>query len=292
VFSAKWIEVMTRSNISINVLINSVLTFIVSSFFIVIAYADGVMLPKVPDKENFKVFLLAGQSNMAGRGEITKADRTINPQVLMLAKDGSWQYAVDPIHYDKPVAGAGLARSFAIELAKQDKDITIGLIPAAVGGSPIAAWEPGAYFEKTDSHPYDDAISRAKRAMQDGTLSGILWHQGEADAKPDKWPVYKDKLIALTERFRKDLDAPEVPFIIGQLGRFEAKPWTEERTRINQAHAEAATEIKYAGFVSSFGLTSKADNSHFNTKSLHEFGKRYARRYLQVVNEGDDSMFH
>ena len=283
---------MTRSTTSISVLITGTLTFIVSVFFTVATYAEGVILPKVPDKENFKVFLLAGQSNMSGRGEVTDDDRTVHPRVLMLAKDGSWQFAVDPVHYDKKVAGTGLARSFAIELASQDENITIGLVPAACGGSPIATWEPGAYFEKTDSHPYDDAIARTKRAMQDGTLSGILWHQGESDSKPDNWPVYKDKLVTLAARFRKDLDAPEIPFIIGQLGRFEAKPWTEERSKINVAHIEAATEIKYAGFVSSFGLTSKDDNTHFNTESLHEFGKRYARRYLQVVNEGEDSMFH
>jgi hypothetical protein len=283
---------MTRSTTSIAVLFTGILTSIVSVFFTVTTYADGIMLPDVPEKENFRVFLLAGQSNMAGRGEVTDDDRKIHPRVLMLAKDGSWQFAVDPVHYDKKIAGAGLARSFAIELASQDEDITIGLIPAACGGSPIAMWEPGAYFDKTDSHPYDDAIARAKRAMQDGTLSGILWHQGESDSKPDNWPVYKDKLVALAARFRKDLDSPDVPFIIGQLGRFEAKPRTEERSNINAAQIEAAKEIKHAGFVSSFGLTSKDDNTHFNTESLHEFGKRYALRYLQVVDDDDDSMFH
>ena len=31
-----------------------------------------------------------------------------------------------------------------------------------------------------------------------------------------------------------------------------------------------------------------ADNKHFDTESLHEFGQRYARRYLQVVSEGKE----
>ena len=243
-------------------------------------------LPTIPDKEDFKLFLLAGQSNMAGRGEVTDEDLKIHPRVLMLAKDGRWQYAVDPIHYDKKVAGVGLGKSFAIELAERDEKITIGLVPAACGGSSITKWEPGAYFEKTDSYPYDDAIARTRRAMENGTLSGILWHQGESDSNEKMAPIYKDKLVELVNRFRKDLDADEVPFIIGQLGKFEGKPWKEERFKINQAHIAAAEEIPFAGFVSSWGLTSKADNTHFNTKSLHEFGLRYARRYLQVVNEG------
>jgi len=248
---------------------------------------------RVPDdKQEFLVFLLAGQSNMAGRGEVTEEDLEIHPRVLMLAKDGSWQPAVDPIHYDKKIAGTGLAKSFALMLAKVNENVTIGLVPAACGGSPIATWEPGAYYEKTDSHPYDDAIARTRKAMESGTLNGILWHQGEADAKPETSAVYKDKLVALAERFRKDLEAPDAPFIIGQLGRFDGKEWTEDRHRINEAHIAATEEIPLAGFVSSFGLTSKEDNTHFNTESLHEFGRRYALRYLQVVREGEVDEMH
>lgn len=66
--------------------------------------------PTPPDSDNFLIFLLAGQSNMAGRGKITEQDREIHPRILMQARDGSWQYAVDPVHYDKKRAGAGSAR--------------------------------------------------------------------------------------------------------------------------------------------------------------------------------------
>jgi hypothetical protein len=249
------------------------------------AQADDAPAPAPPDKENFRIFLLAGQSNMAGRGEISDVDLKIHPRILMLAKDGSWQHAVDPIHYDKKIAGAGLAKSFAIELVQRDEEITIGLVPAACGGSPISTWEPGAYFEKTDSHPYDDAIARTKRATQDGTLTGILWHQGEADSRPERSAVYQHKLAGLIQRLRDDLNAPDIPFVIGQLGQFPGKPWSEGRHTINEAHIAVATEIPMTGFVSSTGLTSKDDNTHFNTKSLHKFGQRYAQTYLQITKQ-------
>jgi hypothetical protein len=249
------------------------------------AYAESPGQPKVPDKENFKIFLLAGQSNMAGRGDLAEADPAINPRVLMLTKDGSWQYAMDPVHYDKPIAGVGLARSFAATLVEKNEDVIIGLVPSAIGGSPIATWEPGAYHERTNTHPYDDAIARAKRAMQDGTLAGILWHQGEGDSGPAKSAVYEDKLIALVERFRNDLGVPDVPFIIGQLGQFEGKPWSPGRHVVNEAQIAVAKKVPHAGFVSSDGLTSKEDNTHFNSKSLHEFGERYAQIYLRVIGQ-------
>lgn len=242
--------------------------------------------PVIPDSDHFQVFLLAGQSNMAGRGAVGEADREIHPRVLMLAKDGTWQYAVDPVHYDKNRAGAGLGRSFALELVKRNPDITVGLVPAACGGSPISSWEPGAYHTPTDSHPYDDAIERTKRAMESGHLAGILWHQGESDSGPERASHYKERLIELIGRFRADLDAPTVPFLIGQLGQFEAKPWTDGRRQVNQAQIEVAGEVPYSGFVSSLGLTSMGDNTHFNTDSLHEFGRRYAERYLEITVEG------
>lgn len=271
--------------------LNLVIAVLLAGVFALDTFADDAA-PTLPGKENFQVFLLTGQSNMAGRGEVTETDRETHPRVLMLAKDLSWQYAVDPIHYDKKIAGAGLAKSFALELVKRDPDITIGLVPAACGGSHIAHWEPGVYYDKTDSHPYDDAISRTQRATQDGTLAGILWHQGEGDSSPTLAAVHKDKLVELAARLRSDLDAPDVPFIIGQLGQFEGKPWKPGRYVVNDAHIAAAEEIPHAGFVSSDGLTSKADNTHFNTESLHEFGQRYAHKYLQVVEEGRSTGSH
>ena len=61
---------------------------------------------------------------------------------------------------------------------------------------------------------------------------------------------------------------------------------------VNQAHIEVAQEIPNGGFVSSDGLTSKGDKTHFNAESLHEFGQRYARKYLQVVAEGHRTDLH
>ena len=139
---------------------------------------------KLPPKENFHLFLLAGQSNMAGRGKVADEDREVHPRVLAWTKDGTWQPAVDPLHWDKSVAGVGLGKSFALALAAENEDVTIGLIPTACGGSPISSWQPLGYHAQTKSHPYDDALKRAQQAMQDGTLKGILWHQGESDCKP------------------------------------------------------------------------------------------------------------
>lgn len=246
--------------------------------------AQDQLTIKLPAKENFHLFLLAGQSNMAGRGKVAEEDKKINPRVLAQSKDGKWVPAVDPIHYDKGAAGVGPAKSFALIVAEKNPDITIGLVPTACGGSSVSVWEPGKFFNQTKSKPYDDAITRIKLAMKDGTLKAILWHQGESDCNKNA-AKYKEKLKALINRFRKELDAPNLPFIIGQLGQFPKRPWNENTKLINEAHISLEKEMPNVYFVSAEGLTCKTDNIHFNAESQREFGKRYAETYLKTLKK-------
>lgn len=239
----------------------------------------------LPPKEKFHLFLLVGQSNMAGRGVVTPADNQPHPRVLMLNKAGEWAPATDPLHFDKPAAGVGLGRTFAADIAAASApDVVIGLIPCAVGGSPIDAWKPGFYYQPTQSHPWDDALRRAKLALSAGTLKGILWHQGESDANRDLAAGYAAKLAALITAFRTELAAPAVPFVVGQLGQFDGKPWTEFTTLVDHAHRELPLKVARTAFVPSDGLKDKGDKTHFDSASYREFGHRYARAYLQLAN--------
>lgn len=235
----------------------------------------------------YQLFLLAGQSNMAGRGVVAEEDRVAYPNILALNREGEWAPAIDPIHFDKPIAGVGPGRSFAIALVEKQPEVTIGLIPAAVGGSPISSWEPGALDQATNTHPYDDAMERARIAMQSGELKAILWHQGESDSNEERAPQYKEKLITLIARLRTDLGNEDLPVLLGQLGQFSEKPWDEWRRMVNDTHIEVAQEVDDVYFVSSEGLSHKGDTLHFSASAEREFGRRYARTYLDDVMQSD-----
>jgi len=224
----------------------------------------------------YDLYLLIGQSNMAGRGAVEAIDKAPHPNVFMLTKDGQWRPAVEPIHFDKPKRiGTGPGLAFGKAMASVDTDARIGLIPSAVGGSTISAWQAGGYYKRTKVHPYDDAIARTKVAMQHGELKAILWHQGEYDSNPKKVPLYKDALIKLAADLRRDLDTPDVPFIVGGLGEFIAtrRPESVQITAILKA---APNFMDNTAFVSAQGLTDKGDNLHFNTQSYRTLGERYA----------------
>lgn len=248
-------------------------------------FAAGVFAqtPALPPKERFHLFLLVGQSNMAGRGAVAAHDKVPHARVLTLNKGGEWVPAIDPIHFDKPAAvGVGLGRTFGIEVAEATPGVTIGLIPCAVGGSPIDAWQPGVFYPPTKSHPWDDAMKRARLALQSGTLKGILWHQGESDSNAALAPKYERRLHDLIARFRTELQAPEVPFVVGQLGKFVDTPWSHFKTQIDAVHRDLPRKVPHTGYVSSEGLDHKGDNVHFDAGSYRELGRRYAKAYLQI----------
>ena len=239
--------------------------------------------PHSPD--GMDLYLLIGQSNMAGRGRIKPEDLETTKNLYTLNKEGEWTLARAPLHFDKPaVVGTGLGKTFGLCMLEKQPSRQIGLIPCAVGGSPIDAWQPGAYYKPTRSYPYDDAIRRAKAAMQSGELKGILWHQGESDCKPGLAEVYEQKLHSLVERLREELDAPLVPFVVGQMGQFDERPWDSWKKQVDQAHRTLPKKISATAFVSSDGLKHKGDVVHFDSASYRELGRRYsaAIQWLQA----------
>jgi hypothetical protein len=238
---------------------------------------------KLPPKPKFQLFLLVGQSNMAGRGAVEDQDRTPHPRVLMLNKAGEWVPATDPLHFDKPAAGVGLGTSFGKVVAEANPGVTVGLIPCAVGGSPIDAWKPGVFYPPTKSHPWDDAIRRAKLALEAGELKGILWHQGESDSNDKLAPGYAAKLDDLIARLRKELDASNVPFLAGQMGVFADNPWSDAKKVVDGAHQQLPARVPRTAFVSAEGLKHKGDKVHFDSPSLRMFGQRYAEAYFKLT---------
>ena len=229
---------------------------------------------KLPAKEKLHLYLLIGQSNMAGRGEVEAADKVAHPRVLAFSKDHAWTPAVDPLHFDKSSAGVGLGSTFGRVMAEADPSITIGLVPCAVGGTPLSRWEK-------DRDLYEQAIVRAKLALKDGTLKGILWHQGEADsAKEETARSYADRLSQMIQDMRAELNAEQAPFVAGELGRFLRKVNAQGNPSFwplvnEQLHAIPA-RVPRTAVASSEGLAAKSDQVHFDSASLREYGKRYA----------------
>ena len=228
--------------------------------------------------EGMDLYLLVGQSNMAGRGVLTDSNRVNADRVFKLDAKGEWQRAEEPIHFDKKSAGAGLAASFARAMVDRNKDVKIGLIPCAVGGTRIDRWVEGGDL-------WLNAVKRAKMALKNGKLKGILWHQGESDATLERAPKWGAKFESMIKSFRRELG--DVPFIAGELGGYLETYKSKNGNKVlwreinSQLHGWKG-KIKDYRVVSSEGLMPKRDNLHFNTESLRILGLRYAEAFDSI----------
>lgn len=241
---------------------------------------SGIAVAGVPnDPAKFDLYLLAGQSNMSGRGVVEEADRQPDPQVYVLNSKNEWICQGEPIHFDKPAAGVGLGFTFAKLMAARKPGATIGLIPCAVGGSSIDKWKPGGpLFQK--------AVERAQIAVKNGQLKGILWHQGEAsDGDRNLAEAYGADLAEVVAGFRKALGMPNLPFVAGELGEYRYTHGGEPSFApiVNEQIKELPKKVPFTAVVSSKGLKDKGDGRHFDSPSLREFGKRYSEAFLALA---------
>ena len=265
-----------------------------------------------PRTRDLLLVLLAGQSNMAGRGYAQEEDLTLQENLLMIRPDGQWQYAVEPITKDRDfvgtfdesgnkvtspdpfetilpgagqkVCGVGPGRTFGRLLAEAFPGKTVGLIPAAVGGTAIASWMPGGVdeWDKT-KFPYDDAVKKAAEAQKYGKIVAVLWHQGESDALKNT-PEYLEKLRTVIKNFRKDLQLDEdIPFIAGDMASFYEERISSHIDIVDHALEVLASESPSFRCVPTKDLAHRGDNLHFDTGSQHELGRRYFEAFKQYT---------
>lgn len=127
----------------------------------------------------------------------------------------------------------------------------VGLIDTSVGATDIQAWLPpgsaGGVPTATTTRPVPrrhsmaapgDAFEAMIRPITPFSAQGILWYQGEADArKPDGYASVFTSAIKL---WRESFEQPDLPVIYMQLPAFDGSPfrngWNE--IRVQQARAE------------------------------------------------------
>lgn len=214
------------------------------------------------------IYLLIGQSNMAGRAPYSGKEKEVIPNCLLLNDKNEWQGADNPLNRFSTIRkGMNMQKMnpgyyFAKKMLENQKEITLGLVVNAKGGSRIDQWKKGSKFFK-------DAVSRTKAAMKTGTLKGILWHQGESDHKNTKYFEAFEKFV---NDLREALGEKNVPFVAGEI--------KQEVKLINDQLNKLPAAVKNTAVVSSKGLKTY-DAWHFDNASVKAFGERYAEAMLK-----------
>ena len=150
-------------------------------------------------KPDYDVYLLIGQSNMAGRGTLLDKDyKEKFKGIYLLDEEGVAVPASHPFNqYSSIRKGMSIQQmnpgyGFSKQMRKYNKKRPILLVCNPRGGTSILEWAPGQHY-------YTEAVRRARQGMRYGKLKGILWHQGCADSR-NRVGVYMGLLKELVDK--------------------------------------------------------------------------------------------
>ncbi|XP_066368329.1 probable carbohydrate esterase At4g34215 [Miscanthus floridulus] len=239
------------------------------------------------------VFLLAGQSNMGGRGGATSGtwdgvvppDCAPSPRILRLSPSLRWEEAREPLHAGidlHNVLGVGPGMPFAHALLRswrsgRRRPAVVGLVPCAQGATPIANWSRGTPL-------YDRMLARARAAMQQTAngprprLAALLWYQGEADTiRRQDADVYTSRMEAFVRDVRRDLGMPDL--LVIQVGLATGQGKFVDIVR----EAQRRVSLHNVKYVDAKGLPVASDYTHLTTPAQVQLGKMLAASYLAAT---------
>lgn len=218
------------------------------------ASQDAPAVEPPADRPAVKVYLLAGQSNMEGKGAVNTLpwigeDLEYGPLLQTIQNDdGSWREG-DGVWIDflgrrgRLTVGYGSTGSphgpligpeygFGMTVGAAN-DEPILLVKAAWGGKDVAQDfrgptlggpdGPGEFYRRTIEHLKSTIAELDQRfpelAGRRTVLAGIVWFQGWNDmVNKEKTAAYATNLAQMIRDLRTDLDAPDCPVVIGELG--------------------------------------------------------------------------
>jgi hypothetical protein len=234
-----------------------------------------------------KVFLLIGQSNIAGPA-ISRWDEEDDKRldgVLLSNREDEWEPAKNPLNaYStikwQPKPGINPGVTFAEEMKKAFPGEVIGIISNSRGASKISEWQKGQWY-------YNEAVRRVKATCGDEKIDGILWLQGEQDVVDvADYGNYAEKLSRFIYDLREELGGQDIPFIACEIwGDVElAAPEYHIGIReVNRQIAEVVNATENCEMILSAGLEhTVGDEVHFAPEGMRELGRRYAAKYLDV----------
>ncbi len=211
-------------------------------------------------KKGSHLFILSGQSNMAG-----------------LDPDLSFTPAV--------------ATKFGAENVIVVKD--------AQGGQPIRRWYKG-WELRADDDPnqigdlYDQLMEKVKSAIDGKTIQSVtfLWMQGEREARESLADRYNESFAGVIGQLEQDLDRSDLNIVMGRLSDFDMENktyphWTRLRElQVDFAEANANVEwVDTDDLNSGLNKQGKAivDDLHYSVSGYQIFGERLAAKAIELI---------
>ncbi|MFT6794608.1 MAG: hypothetical protein ACJAR1_002619 [Rubritalea sp.] len=245
----------------------------------VICCAVGLILISNGEaKESIKVYLLGGQSNMVGSGKPAELSGVhAKPQDDVKFWNGNAWVALAPGAKNfGPEIGFGRAMKDA--LPKEE----IYLVKYAASGTALYNdWSPSGgpqykQFMKT-------ALAAIANLDKEGVkyeIAGMLWMQGESDAKENKGEAYEKNLKDFIGNMREQFKTPKMPFIIARVkDHYGGKTGQAKIVRDAQVNIAKTDEGVEWFDTDKYPMVNAG---HYNGEGLVIMGKDFAKALLAI----------
>lgn len=267
-------------------------------------------------KKPIDVYLIGGQSNATGQGYMVNIpeDFTIDTAVMFFYSDGLGGGGVamqwGPLcQASETLDKFGVELSMGSVLKNQYPNHDIALIKHALSGSNLySQWNPGnnnndelnfgpEYREFIQT--VEEAINGLRACSYEPTIRGMVWQQGEGDARDiagiENSNNYGENLRHFILRVREQFNSPDMLFVYGYVIPVPLERFTgREEVRTSQKNVDQGSghpmAVKGAFVVETDDLPLRCDepNSpypndsvHFNTYGIIELGNRFARKIIE-----------
>jgi hypothetical protein len=215
-----------------------------------------------PARADVHLFILSGQSNMAG----------LDPKI-----------------------------SFTPAVEKEFGKDNVVVVKSAQGGQPIRRWfkewkpADGPMPEK-NGDLYDVLMTEVRKAIEGREIATVtfVWMQGERDAKEGHGGVYAESLKGLVAQLSKDLGRDDVNFVIGRLSDFaNNNAGYPDWNKVREVQVSVAEGSPRGAWVDTDDLNDKAakggqgtfDDLHYSPEGYRILGERFAKAAIDLVNK-------
>lgn len=216
--------------------------------------------PAHADGQGKHLFILSGQSNMAG----------LNPNL-----------------------------SFTPTVTKAFGKDNVIVVKDAQGGQPIRRWykkwKPAEGDQpKASGDLYDRLLAKVSPAIKGKDIASVtfVWMQGERDAREKHGEVYAASMRGLIDQLAADLKREHINFVIGRLSDFDMQNKRYPHwTMVRDAQVRVAEDDERGAWVDTDDLNDKGNpgrikhDLHYTRDGYVELGKRFARKAITLIKK-------
>lgn len=273
-----------------------------------------------------RVYILSGQSNMVGSGQAKELSATWQQPIdgaLIYKKNGFVPVEAGGTGRFGPEIGfahylmnnqPGKPKIYLIKFALSGQPLDAGWGAAKANGGGFAGPEPGPnrktfypgtspddpniglHYQRLHAH-IAKAINDLKDKGYVPEVRGIVWMQGEADAKHEVSAGRYDKSLSLLkDRLEEDFaGGREVPFVFGQvlphdppLARFTSRDLIRQRMAQTDWRSDDDRAVKNIWMVPTDGMELLKDTVHYSTKGNLAMGQAFGLEMLKAHRKAEE----